>query len=192
MIVKNIDDFKGLRAVNRMAVFLSVFLPRSKGIQELTELLYSGFPQVTVSSVASNVEDLRRQGLLCKPDRCYERFAFCTAWTLEALKAMKAEADAKNWWPTRALLQKAQHKGEHRYGGIRKDPPFELALTDGICLFLLDRRRIRMHSRRRSPETADASLRARWRCPSARSAPRSPISPLRTWQILVCESCATT
>ena len=39
MIVKNIDDFKGLRAVNRMAVFLSVFLPRSKGIQELTELL---------------------------------------------------------------------------------------------------------------------------------------------------------
>ena len=54
MIVKNIDDFKGLRAVNRMAVFLSVFLPRSKGIQELTELLYSGFPQVTVSSVASN------------------------------------------------------------------------------------------------------------------------------------------
>ena len=136
MIVKNIDDFKGLRAVNRMAVFLSVFLPRSKGIQELTELLYSGFPQVTVSSVASNVEDLRRQGLLCKPDRCYERFAFCTAWTLEALKAMKAEADTKNWWPTRALLQKAQHKGEHRYGGIRKDPPFELALTDGICLFL--------------------------------------------------------
>ena len=55
---------------------------------------------------------------------------------LEALKAMKAEADTKNWWPTRALLQKAQHKGEHRYGGIRKDPPFELALTDGICLFL--------------------------------------------------------
>ena len=115
MIVKNIDDFKGLRAVNRMAVFLSVFLPRSKGIQELTELLYSGFPQVTVSSVASNVEDLRRQGLLCKPDRCYERFAFCTAWTLEALKAMKAEADTKNWWPTRALLQKAQHKGELYY-----------------------------------------------------------------------------
>ena len=64
MIVKGIDDFKGLRAVNRMAVFLSVFLPRSKGIQELTELLYPGFPQVTVSSVAGNVEDLRRQGLL--------------------------------------------------------------------------------------------------------------------------------
>ena len=136
MIVKSIDDYKGLRAVNRMAVFLSVFLPRSKGVQELTELLYSGFPQVTVSSVASNVEDLRRRGLLCQPDRCYERFSFCTAWTLEALKEMKAEADAKNWWPTGSLLQKAQHKGEHRYGGVRKDSPFELALTDGICLFL--------------------------------------------------------
>ena len=99
MIVKNVDDFKGLRAVNRMAVFLSVFLPRSKGIQELTELLYPGFPQVTVSSVASNVDDLCRRGLMCKPDPYHKRFSFRTAWTLEALKAMKAEADEKNWWP---------------------------------------------------------------------------------------------
>ena len=136
MIVKGIDDFKGLRPVNRMAVFLSVLLPRSKGIQELTELLYPGFPQVTVSSVASNVDDLCRRGLMCKPDSHCKRFSFCTAWTLEALKAMKAEADARNWWPTAGLLQKAQHKGERLYGGVRKDASFELALTDGICLFL--------------------------------------------------------
>ena len=135
-MVKGVEDYKGLSAVDRMTVLLSVFIPRSKGIQEFTELLYGGFPQVTVSSVANSVGNLCRWRLLKRTDSYQKLFSCCTAWTGAALREMKAEADAKNWWPTAEVLQKAQYKGERLYGGTRKDPQFELALTDGIMLFL--------------------------------------------------------